>query len=158
MKTIFALNDDRADVFLGEEEEQILRQELIDCYAKSESLKQRQLALLQTLKKCDDKRAKSERKMAELKAKRKEELQRTALEQMQAEQRRKGLSCEDCGVIFKDVRAKQKHWRSVHGHKCKICGSFFVSVQELVDHQDELHSNGSKRLTLNNSYPTAIDV
>lgn len=49
MAATFAPSLGKADI-LGEEEEQMLRQELIDTYAESEELKQKQLALLRTSK------------------------------------------------------------------------------------------------------------
>lgn len=138
-----------------EEEEQMLRQELIDCYAKSETLKHQQLVLLRTLKKCDDKRALAEQRIAKLESKRKEELQTAGLLP-----RKKSLVCEECGVVFKDARAKQKHWTSVHSHRCNDCGSTFPSVQELVEHQDEIHSRISSKRLSKSLIPrgTAVDV
>ena len=95
------------------------------------------------LKSCDDKRALAERRLFEIKAKRKEEELRknksgppNVIEQKPP---RKCL-CEDCGMAFKDVREKQSHWLTSHGHQCNECGVAFASVQEMATHKAEAHS------------------
>lgn len=158
--TIFAPTYDMKAGLWGAEEEQILRQELIDCYADSEILKQKQLALLRMLKSCDDKRSLSERRLLEIKAKRKEEERRKgdAGPPKTIEQKPRKCLCEDCGLAFMDVREKQSHWLTAHGHKCEDCGVFFASVQEMAAHQSKVHPiKDDNELEVNKS-SYALDV
>lgn len=139
----YASDGSVSDKTISPAEEVCLRQELVDCYVKSEQLKKRQLSLLTALKNCDDKRAVEEDKMKMRATVRVEALDQLELDSMISEEELWNSTCEECGAQFKDAKAKEKHWKSVHAKSCPTCGNIFNSLQGLAEHQEETgHSSG----------------
>ncbi|KAG7363031.1 hypothetical protein IV203_026391 [Nitzschia inconspicua] len=139
------------------DEEGEARNRLLELDSEMEVLMKEKRKLLVTIRDVDLQRAqeaktmdeKSQQRQTEFQARceeKKRKLQEKLLREQQEQQRQqreaellRARTCNDCGRVFVDERAKWQHWDDVHRIYCHVCDRDFTSTHALRQHQDALY-------------------